>query len=101
MYNLSIKVRNIRIKEDIIGFATPDIGLPFFIQMAGISYCDGSYLICRPQSEIICFEYIIQGCGTVQTEGKIFHPIKGDIYMLHAGHDHYYYSDADDPWIKI
>ena len=34
------------------------------------------------------------------SKGKL-HPKEGDVYFLRAGDDHYYYSDAADPWIKI
>lgn len=87
-------------KEIIRSFPKSDNPL-FSIQLCGTSYCDGSYLINRPQSNIHCFEYIIKGSGTVLSDGEELHPIEGDVYFLRAGDDHYYYSNAHNPWTKI
>lgn len=87
-------------REDIIGFIEDGEG-PFSIQMMGTSYCDGSYLIRRPQSPIYCFEYILEGKGVVQQDSKIFYPCQGDIYILHRGANHFYFSDRDEPWTKV
>lgn len=76
-------------------------GLPFRVQMSGISYCDGSYIIRRPSSKITCMEYILEGEGTVCEGERSFTAKKGDIYLLHEGKDHYYFSDGDSPWVKI
>lgn len=86
--------------EEIITFA-PDQSRPFNIQMAGVSYCDGSYRINRTDSEIHCIEYIVSGTGTVREDDRQFTASAGDVYILHRGREHCYFSDADDPWIKI
>lgn len=89
-------------REEIISF-TENNGepIPFIVQMSGISYCDGSYKIDRKNSSIYCFEYILKGQGTVTVNGREFTPVEGDIYMLHKGDDHLYYSDDKSPWVKI
>jgi AraC-like DNA-binding protein len=46
-------------------------------------------------------EYVMQGKGTVTSDGKIFYPGAGDVYILHKGSNHCYYSDDIDPWVKI
>lgn len=74
---------------------------PFFIEMTGISYCDGSYRIERTNSPISVFEYVMQGRGTVTVDGNTFTAAKGDIYMLHKGSTHAYSADSADPWVKI
>lgn len=89
-------------REDIISFLEDDNEYhPFYLQMTGISYCDGSYKIYRKNSSICCFEYIIKGRGTVNINGKTFTPVEGDIYFLPRGCDQLYYSDDKDPWVKI
>ena len=88
-------------REEFIDQPAFDDALPFSIEIAGISYCDGSYRISRNKSTVACIEYILSGCGTVKTGGKTFHPASGDTYMLVPGSNHEYYSDADDPWVKI
>lgn len=88
--------------EDIISFVEDtNENYPFFIQMTGISYCDGTYRIDRKNSPIYCFEYIIEGEGTINVDGKEFMPKKGDVYILPRGTDHFYYSDSKNPWQKI
>lgn len=76
-------------------------GQPFEVQITGISYCDGSYSIERKKSDIYCLEYIVSGTGIVCEEDTFFSASQGDVYLLHRGRSHFYYSDADDPWIKI
>ncbi len=86
--------------EDIVSCpASSDA--PFQIIIAGISYCDGTYHIHREVSSLYCLEYVRKGQGTVSTDGQTFHPMAGDVYILHAGKKHDYFSDADDPWEKI
>ena len=74
---------------------------PFYITIAGRSYCDGSYHITRSHSAVFCMEYIYEGSGTVQCDGKRMTAEKNDIYMLPIGSEHDYYSSADNPWKKI
>ncbi len=87
--------------ENITRFPTAQRNSPFRIQMCGVSYCDGTYLIRRAHSRIYCMEYVLAGKGTVQVDDTIFTAEAGDIYILPARRKHKYYSDAKDPWIKI
>lgn len=70
-------------------------------ELAGLSFCDGSYHIYRPQSELACLEFILEGRGTVEVNQQRFHPVAGDSYFLQPGTDQRYYSSADEPWTKI
>lgn len=88
-------------KEEFRVFGGPDPALPFAVEMAGISYCDGTYRIERPRSEITVMEYVVSGKGTIHTRGQIFTARGGDVYILHRGDSHLYYSDAEDPWVKL
>jgi AraC family transcriptional regulator, arabinose operon regulatory protein len=91
-----------RMKEDIVNFFINDeTEYSFNIQMLGISYCDGTYRIERKNSNIYVFEYIIEGQGTVLYDNEEYKPVKGDIYILHHGKDHIYFSDEKKPWTKI
>ncbi|PRX74285.1 AraC-like DNA-binding protein [Cohnella sp. SGD-V74] len=89
-------------REEIYSFRENAAG-PFGLQfeMAGKSFCDGSYRIDRPRSAVSSIEYIIRGRGTVRIDSQEFYPKAGDTYFLHQGQDHLYFSDKDDPWIKI
>ena len=86
--------------EDLILLNRMD-DLPFSVELAGISYCDGSYRCMRHNSEICVIEYIVSGSGKVTCEGKTFYPKVGDVYLLPVGSEHSYSSSADDPWVKI
>ncbi|QTH41404.1 helix-turn-helix transcriptional regulator [Cohnella sp. LGH] len=89
-------------REEIYPFreaASGSFGLHF--ELAGKSFCDGTYRIVRPRSTVSSIEYIIRGRGTVIIDSREFYPKAGDTYFLHQGHDHLYFSDKDDPWIKI
>ncbi len=89
-------------REDIIGFSGSKAEESnFHLDLAGISYCDGSYRISRKNSPIFVFEYVIEGKGTLIHDGMKFHPEKGDVYIVHKGSDHTYFSSTDNPWTKI
>ncbi len=88
-------------REEIQYISPYNLVEPFYINIAGISYCDGSYHIYRPKSAVFCMEYIFSGSGTLNYLGTEYHPKEGDVYMLEYGYDHEYYSDAREPWKKI
>ncbi len=90
-----------RMREEIQYVSPYNLSEPFYINIAGISYCDGSYYIYRPHSAIFCMEYILSGCGTLRYRGNEYRPREGDVYMLEYGNDHEYFSDAHEPWTKI
>lgn len=68
--------------------------------ICGITHPDKNYEIMRPNSKIACIEYIDKGCGSVNLDGKTFHPCEGDTYFLFAGQNQHYYADKDTPWEK-
>lgn len=89
-------------KEEIYRFGQGDIARGALnFELAGISYCDGSYRIERMCSETACIEYVISGSGTVEIDGQKYRPKAGDSYFLQSGKDQRYYSDAREPWVKI
>ena len=88
-------------KEGLRFFLTENLSDPFLIDLTGISYCDGSYFCEREESDVTVVEYIISGCGTVLCDGQKFSPVKGDVYILHQGSQHMYFSDEKEPWVKI
>lgn len=73
----------------------------FNLEMAGISYCDGSYRISRNKSRIYVFEYVISGKGFLKINSREFEPEAGDVYIAHQGSGHVYSSSAENPWTKI
>lgn len=87
--------------EELRFFYAEAPSTPFFVELTGISYCDGTYYCEREDSDVTVMEYIVRGRGTVVCNGERVEPAKGDVYILHQGSRHAYYSDAGDPWIKI
>lgn len=72
-----------------------------WIDMAGKSYCDGSYHISRKKSDVYVLEYVLSGSGTIIQNGHQFTASAGDVYLLHKGSTHSYFSAKDNPWVKI
>ena len=73
---------------------------PFVLRLAGSSYCDGNYRIERRNSDVWVVEYVESGTGTLELDGRVFHPGRGDLYLVPEGSTHCYYSSASDPWVK-
>lgn len=86
-------------KEDLLYF--PGWEEPFILELAGISWCDGSYKIYRSCSPIWVLEQVIQGTGTVVIDGVPQSVSAGDCYLLPLGTPHQYFSDSENPWVKI
>lgn len=72
---------------------------PFAIDRTGVSNAGHSH-IRRPMG-IGSIEYVVSGKGTVTENDVTFQVKAGDVFILHAGQYHDYYSDPDDPWSKI
>ena len=87
--------------EDAYHFMLPEENPPFWVSMAGISYCDENYRIKRDFSAYTIIEYVCSGTGTLWMEEEEFHPSKGDIYILTEKSKHSYCPDRNNPWTKI
>ncbi len=87
--------------EDIITFNpnVPD-SHSFRMQMAGISYCDGTYRMVRHNSKKYVFEYVESGSGYYHIDNYKFTPEAGDVYIVPYGSGHEYGSSRDNPWTK-
>ena len=88
-------------KEDIVHFHTPQVKTPFYLEMAGISYCDGTYKISRQESRETVLEYVVDGYGYINVNGENYTASAGDVYILRKGTTHTYCADAQKPWVKI
>ena len=88
-------------KEDIVHFYVPQTKTPFYLEMAGISYCDGTYKITRQDSKETVVEYVVDGCGYINVDGENYTASAGDVYILRKRTTHTYWSDAKKPWVKI
>lgn len=88
-------------REEIVHFYAPQTKLPFYLEMAGISYCDGSYRMKRQDSTETVIEYIVEGRGYLNVNGENYAATAGDVYILRKKTTHTYWSDARYPWVKI
>jgi AraC-like DNA-binding protein/quercetin dioxygenase-like cupin family protein len=100
-HKIDINVENIDMREERVSFFNADKSAPFYAEMCGVSYCDGSYVIDRKKSGFFVIEYVVSGRGTVIEDGVKSTAAAGDVYFLRAGRAHHYYSDKNDPWVKI
>lgn len=87
--------------EDVKSFSEPMDMPPFWIEMAGMSNCDERYHIVRGEAQVIVCEYIISGSGTLIINGRNYYPKAGDVYVLPQLISHEYYTNPNDPWVKI
>lgn len=87
--------------EDIKAFLPKDHTEPFWISMAGVTFPDSSYHIVRNPSDISVIEYVVDGIGYIEHDGKKYPVTKDQIYFLTAGEKHEYYADAQHPFTKI
>lgn len=87
--------------EELYYYDYASINLPSKVTLCGISYCDGNYKIARPNSQFGTLEYIISGTGTIYLNGKKYTASAGDTYYLPPNTDQYYFSDPEQPWVKI
>ena len=73
----------------------------FTLELAGKSWCDGSYRIERQHTRTWVIEQILSGRGTVIVDGVRLEAKAGDAYLIPAESSHCYYADPKDPWVKI
>ena len=88
------------VKEKAYALVTHD-GIPFKNAVLGITDPTANYRICRRNSNLCLFEYILEGEGEVLIDGEWRHAGVGDFYILPSGIDHIYRSSETEPWKKL
>lgn len=73
---------------------------PFGINFVGKSVCDSNFYTERRISQIMSFEFIEEGSGTLEINGQVLHPSQNDVFLLTEGSNHRYYTEAKSPWRK-
>lgn len=73
---------------------------PLGIRFVGETICDEKFCIERSCSDMTSFEYIVDGYGTLEINGQILHPKKGDLFLITDGSSHKYYSQKENGWHK-
>ena len=74
---------------------------PILSALSGISFPDPAYEITRKNSMAYSVEYIYEGEGVIQENGKMYKVTQGDFFILHPNSYHHYYSSPKNPWKKI
>lgn len=88
--------------ESVIGFPPVSGTTPFSLQLIGVSYANPDYHHYRPLNNIVTvIEYVISGSGFINSPTGLLSVSAGDSFLLHADEQHDYYSNPDDPWVKI
>lgn len=88
-------------REDIIQLPSTEAEQPLHVPMVGIAYCDKNYKMTRKCFWSCCIEYIVQGSGTLEINGNVFHPSQGDVCIFPTFSDYSCRTNPDDPWIKM
>lgn len=86
--------------ENIKKFTYDNEESPLGIRFVGETLCDEKFVIERSNSDLSAFEYIVDGTGTLEINGQILHPKKGDIFFISEGSSHRYYSQKENGWHK-
>lgn len=86
--------------ENIKKFAYDNGEYPLGIHFVGETVCDEKFLIERSKSDLNSLEYIVEGTGTLEINGQVLHPKKGDIFFISEGSRHKYYSQRENGWHK-
>jgi AraC-like DNA-binding protein len=101
MGKTSEKMRKTGMKEEVYNVVQKSESRALInFSLCGTTYPDKNYKIIRRGSRIACIEYVEDGQGYVNIDGKSFVAGAGDSYFLMRGRDQYYYSDSERPWKK-
>ena len=92
-------------KEDKYYFyPTPsDTDIPFYIELAGITYPNINYHIDRRTNRLNAYvlEFVRSGRGYIECGSETYTVGAGDFYLLNKNSPHRYYADKEDPYTKI
>ncbi len=73
----------------------------FTVTSSGITYRNKDYFVTIKRPERNLIEYIVDGKGYIEHEGKLYNVEKGDSVVIRSGFDVKYYSDSNDPYVKL
>lgn len=74
---------------------------PFYIISYGKTLKDVPCYQIRMNSPIFCIQYVISGSGKIIYNDKLYNLEAGDIFLLHEGSNHIYYSNPDNHFERI
>lgn len=75
---------------------------PFNVNLIGLTDCssdkDGKCRVERQDFRVWVLEYVREGSGRFEINGKTYRPEAGSVMVLAKGSDHVYYPDNDGVW---
>lgn len=95
--------------ENVI-YRSPDKADPsksFDIEMCGVTIPSEGYYMERDRLDkndprlVSIFEYVTEGVGYIECNGKIYTVKAGDFYYLDCKHTHRYWADKENPFGKM
>ena len=87
--------------EDRKAFTKLSDNEPIHISLAGITFPDSSYRITRSKAKVSVLEYVLDGTGYIDIDGKPVAVSKDQIYFLPSKIPHHYFADENTPFEKI
>lgn len=77
---------------------------PLNVNMIGFTDCtlnkSGKFRVERQNSSLAAIEYVREGSGYFEINGRKYRPSAGSVIILTKGSDHVYYPDKDNMWKK-
>lgn len=77
-----------------------DSALPVNVMVVGETNCGPDYHVIRPRSRIMAIEYITDGSGLLEINGRTYRPQKNCAILLTRNSTHSYAADPRQPWRK-
>lgn len=87
-------------EENLILFPYHKHGTPISVPLVCKTHCDSSYKTFRKNTDLYCFEYIIEGTQYVVADKK-YKVSAGDFCIIHGYGQHLYYADKNNPPTKV
>lgn len=94
-------------KMHLMGTIINDVGVIgnvsdfFVVTSCGITYRNKDYFVTIKRPERNLIEYIVDGKGYIEYDGKLYSVEKGDSVVIRSGFNVKYYSDSSDPYVKL
>ena len=83
-------------EEILILFPYHKEGIPVSVPIVSKVQCSPQYKIHRKNTNLYCFEYIIEGTQYIITDKK-YKASAGDFCIIHGNGKHLYYADKNNP----
>lgn len=87
--------------DNIINLPPAETELPLYVPIVGISYWDRNQTTTRKGFWSCCLEYVVEGRGKMEINGRVFYPSKGDVCIFPRYSNYSCQADSEDPWVRM